>query len=57
MNSKRCHRVFQGEWFTNKKYTLWIAKTKNKKTARCTLCQKETDLSTMVYMHLVKTTQ
>ena len=23
------------------------AKTKNKKTARCTLCQKEMDLSTM----------
>ena len=26
---------------------LWIAKTKNKKTPQCTLCQKEIDLSTM----------
>ena len=47
MNSKKCHSVFQDKWFTNKEYKLWIAKTKNKRTARCTLCQKETDLSTM----------
>ena len=47
MNSKKCHSVFQDEWFTNIKYKLWIAKTKNKKTAQCTLCQKEIDLSTM----------
>ena len=30
-----------------KKCKLWIAKTKNKKTPQCTLCQKEIDLSTM----------
>ena len=48
MNSKKCHSVFQDELFTNKKYKLWIAKTKNKKTAQSTLCQKEIDLSTMV---------
>ena len=47
MNSKNCHSVFQGKCLINKKYKLWIAKAKNKKTARCTLCQKEIDLSTM----------
>ena len=47
MNSKKCHSVFQDEWFTNKKYKLWIAKTKHK-TARCTLRQKEIDLSIRV---------
>ena len=47
MNSKKCKSVFQDEWFANKNYKLWIAKTKNKKTAPCTLCQKEIDLLTM----------
>ena len=37
----------QGEGFTNKKYKVWIAKTKNKKTAWCAICQKEIDLSTV----------
>ena len=47
MNSKKCKSVFQDEQFANKNYKLRIAKTKNKKTARCTLCQKEIDLLTM----------
>ena len=47
MNSKKCHSVFQDEWFTNEKYKLWIVKTKIKKTAWCTLWQKEIDLLTM----------
>ena len=47
MSSEKCHSVFQDEWFTNKKYKLWRVKTKNKKTARCILCQNKTDLLTM----------
>ena len=59
MNSKKCHSVFQGEWFTNKKYKFWIAKIKNKKISWRTLCQKEIDFLTvlhMIWMHLVKKT-
>ena len=47
MNSKKCHSVFQDEWFPSKKYKLWINKTKNKRTAGCSLCQKEIDLLSM----------
>ena len=47
MYSNKCHNIFQSEWFNSKNYKLWIAKTKYKKTTRCTLCQKEIDLSTM----------
>ena len=47
MNRKKCHSVLQDEGFTNKKYKVWIAKTKNKKTAWFTICQKEIDLSTV----------
>ena len=59
MNSKKCHSVFQDEWFTNKKYKFWIAKIKNKKISWRTLCQKEIDFLTvlhMIWMHLVKKT-
>ena len=55
MNSKKCHSVFQDEWLPSKKYKLWIniniiqiiQVTENKRTARCTLCQKEIDLLSM----------
>ena len=47
MNSKKCHSVFQDELLTHKRYKIWIAKIKNKKTARFTFCQKEIDLLTM----------
>ena len=38
---------FQEEWYTNKKYKLWISKSSNSAGARCTLCKKDIDISTM----------
>ena len=39
---------FQEEWYTNKKYKLWISKSSKSTGARCTLCKKDIDISTMV---------
>ena len=38
---------FREEWLTNVKYKLWIAKTKEKTVARCTLCKSDISLSNM----------
>ena len=47
--NKRVHSrsIFQDEWLYNKKYQLWIAKASDSKNARCILCQKDLDVSTM----------
>lgn len=48
MNSKKrkTHCSFQEEWLTNSKYKLWVSKLNNT-TAKCNLCSKDIDLSTM----------
>ena len=38
---------FREEWLTNVKYKLWVAKTKDKTVARCTLCKLDISLSNM----------
>ena len=38
---------FQEEWYTNKKYKLWISKSSKSAGARCTLCKKDIDISIM----------
>ena len=38
---------FQEEWYTNKRYKLSISKSSKSAGARCTLCKKDIDVSTM----------
>ena len=38
---------FNRDWLVNEKYKLWLAKGKNDSCAKCILCSKEIDLSTM----------
>ena len=38
---------FCEEWLTNVKYKLWVAKTKEKTVARCTLHKSDISLSNM----------
>ena len=46
-NKKHSSTTFQEEWFTNTKYKLWIGKSKDGKYARCILCCKDIDISSM----------
>ena len=39
--------VFQDGWLSNEKYRKWIRKSQNKKEARCFVCNKNFDTSTM----------
>ena len=38
---------FQDVWLTDVGYKSWVAKTKNKKTARCLICKADISLSSM----------
>ena len=38
---------FREEWLANVKYKLWVAKTKEKTVARCTLCKSDISLANM----------
>ena len=47
MKSRKSLCKFNTEWLVNEKYKLWFAKGKNDNCAKCILCSKEIDLSTM----------
>ena len=39
--------VFQDVWLTDVSYKPWVAKTKDKKIARCLICKADISLSNM----------
>ena len=39
---------FQDEWLDNDRFSKWVTKTLLKTHARCSICQRGFDLSTMV---------
>ena len=38
---------FQDVWLTDVRYKSWVAKTKDKKIARCLICKADISLSNM----------
>ena len=56
---KNCHSVSQDEWFTNKKYQLWITKTKIKYlhgllSVKKKLIYQQFEILHLIRLHLVK---
>ena len=47
MKSRKPLSKFNTDWLINEKYRLWLAKGKNDNRAKCIICSKEIDLSTM----------
>ena len=47
MSSIESKATFQEEWLTSKLYKDWIIQGKNKNYAKCVLCLKDIDVSTM----------
>ena len=47
MKSRKSLCKFNTDWLVNERYKLWLAKGKNDNCAKCILCSKEIDLSTM----------
>ena len=47
MSSIKSKAIFQEQWLTDKSYKNWVSKGKNNNYAKCVLCLKEIDLSTM----------
>ena len=47
MRSRKSLCKFNTDWLVNEKYKLWLAKGKNDNCAKCTLCSKDIDLSTV----------
>ena len=47
MKSRKSLCKFNTDWLFNEKYKLWLDKGKNDNCAKCILCSKKIDLSTM----------